>query len=235
MTAHMARGLFEYRVLHDPRYVFRSVCGTCKKITKYSREQIMGQIPPDDRPRPLAADLFWAYLLFESDAWKGRDHRAFLGDRVLVQRLTKEPGGDWYGILKSTSPYAPTLKIGNFVKGRPRGRLELCLYVVEDGVPQDIPKPAEVPRSSSFGMFVSPNDNDEKILGANIYCSNPSCNHIFSTMTFTKFKAAIAKEQEDEDLYDEVTFLATVKLACPRCGTVRVIDEHSFDGLYQET
>lgn len=229
-----ARALCEYRLRHDPKYVFRLQCAKCNKVTAYAYDLILSLIPPAKRPKPLPHDHFWAYILFQLDAWKGKDHVAFLGDRVLVQRLTAEPSGSWYGQLKSTSPYAPSLEVGNYLKGRPRGRYEVCLEVMEGQTAKPIPRPPQIPRSSSFGMFVSPRNREEELLGANIFCSNPSCHHIYSTMTYTKFIDMIGKEQLNEESYDEVTFQPTLVLECPVCGTERVIDDESFEGLYKE-
>jgi hypothetical protein len=206
----------------------------CKKVSKYTYEQIVGLLPPDKRPQPLPFDHFWAYMLFDLGSWKNKDYRARLGGRVLIQRLTSEPGGDWYGILKSESPYAPTLKIGNYLKGKPRGGFNVCLFVIENNNPVPIPQPPQIPKTISFGLFVSPKENDEELQCANIFCSNPSCHHVYSTMTHTKFTEMINQTQLDEDAYDEVTVQPTIKLECPVCGTERIIDEGSFEGLYKE-
>jgi hypothetical protein len=230
-----ARALFEYRLQYDPKYIFHLPCTKCKKVTQYTYDQIVSLLPPEKRPQTLAHDHFWAYMLFDLKLWKSKDHRAQLGARVLVQRLTSEPNGAWYGTLKSASPYAPTLMVGNYIKGQPRGNFEICLFVIEDGHQVPIPKPLEIPKSISFGLFISPKDNNSELLCANIFCSNPSCHHIFSTITYTKFSALIGQEQLDEEAYDELTVLPTLKLQCPVCGTSRVIDETSFDNLYKET
>ncbi len=234
ITARMARARLEYRLRHDPISVYKFSCDKCKKTSTYSLEEIVALIPPDDRPKPLPHDYFWAHILYELAAWKNPDHRAFFGSRVLVQRLLTESDKNWYGMLKSTSPYAPTLEIGNYVRGGPRSNYELCLFVVVDGKQVPIPRPEQIPRSISFGTFVSPRDNDNELLCANLACSNPICNHIFSTMTFTRFQDAIAREQLDEAAFDEVTFMPTLTLECPVCGTCRVIDESSFEGLFKE-
>ena len=87
-------------------------------------------------------------------------------------------------------------------------------------------------------MFVSSKENEGDFLFANIACSNPSCNHVYSAMTYTKFKEMVAQAQnegKDEVLYDAVTHFPTLLLECPSCGVSRVIDEGSFDGLYKET
>jgi hypothetical protein len=229
-----ARALIEYRLRYDPKYLFMLPCDTCKKKSKITYEEVIGLLPPEKRPQPLPFDHFWAYVLFDLESWKNKENRAQLGGRVLVQRLTSEAGGDWYGILKSVSPYAPTLKIGDYLKGRPRGRYEICLSIIEAGTPAPIPQPPKIPKTTSFGLFVSPKADDSEFLCANIFCSNPSCHHIFSTMTYTKFSALILREQLDEGSYDEVSFQPTIKLECPVCGTERIIDESSFEGLYKE-
>lgn len=236
ITVSEARARFEYRLRYDPKYIFRLECDKCGRPTHFTYEQILNLLPQNKRPKPMPHDHFWAYLLFELKVWKDRDQRAFLGGRVLVQRLLVEPGGDWYGTLKSRSPYAPSLQIGSYVKGRPRGNYEICLSVIEQGTPKPVPLPSRIPRTRSFGMFVSPKNNDGELLFANIACVNPSCNHIYSAMTYTRFKEMVAlaqKDQEDDTLYDEGTYLPALKLECPACGISRVIDEGSFDGLYK--
>ncbi len=231
-----ARARFEYRLRYDPKYIFRLDCDKCGKPTQFTYDQILGMLLRQKRPTPMPFDHFWAYILFELKVWKDRDQRAFLGGRVLVQRLLVESGGDWYGTLKSRSPYAPSLQLGSYVKGRPRGNYEICISVVEDGQPKPIPAPPRIPRTKSFGMFVSPRDDDGNFLFANIACSNPSCNHVYSAMTYTKFKEMIAQAQQEQTgdaLYDDETYLPTLLLECPACGISRVIDEGSFEGLYK--
>lgn len=234
ITVSSARALFEYRLRYDPKYSFRLPCGKCKKKSTFTYEEIVGMLPPEKRPHPLPYDHFWAYVLFDVESWKSKENRAQLGGRVLIQRLTSEAGGDWYGILKSVSPYAPTLNIGDYLKGKPRCKYEICLFVINAGTPMPIPQPLKIPKTPSFGLFVSPKASDSEFLCANLFCSNPSCHHIFSTMTYTKFSAMILREQLDEGSYDEISFQPTITLECPVCGTERIIDESSFDGLYKE-
>jgi len=229
-----ARALYEYRLHHDPNYVFRLNCEKCNKASRYTYDQIIGLIPPEKRPSPLPHDSFWAFILFQLDAWKGKDHVAYLGGRVLVQRLTAEPSGKWYGLLKSTSPYAPSLQAGSYIKGKPLGRYEVCLEVMEGQTAKPLPRLPQIPRAASFGMFLAPKNREGELLAANIFCSNPSCHHIFSTMTYTKFADQIGREQLKEESYDEVTFQPTLTLECPVCGTERVIDDGSFEDMYKE-
>jgi hypothetical protein len=122
ITVSEARARFEYRLRYDPKYALQLACDKCGKTTRFSYDQILSSLLRQKRPKPMPHDHFWAYILFELKVWKDRDQRAFLGGRVLVQRLLVEPGGDWYGTLKSRSPYAPSLQIGSYVKGRPRGK-----------------------------------------------------------------------------------------------------------------
>lgn len=233
ITAKTAYAICEYQLRYNPRFTLNLECEVCRRRTKYTYEQIISLMPPEGRPKPLPHDHFWAFILLEVDTWKGVDNRAFVGDRVLVQRLHTEPNKTWYGTLKSTSLYAPSLIIGNYVKGAPWGRYEQCLFVIEDGNPNPIPRPAPIPRSSSFGMFLSPKQNDEDLLCANIFCSNPSCNHIFSTMTYKKFKELARRDLEHAHLFDKDSF-PIVTLQCDVCGISRIIDERSFDGLFKE-
>lgn len=234
LRSRIARAQFEYRLHHDSRYAFRLPCEKCKKTSKFSYEQIVGFLSAEKRPQPLPHDHFWGYVLFEMESWKNKEYRAYLGGRVLIQRLTSEPTGNWYGVLKSLSPYAPTLKIGNYIKGKPWGMYQICVDLIENEKPVTIPRPSQIPKTNSFGLFVSPRGNAAELLCANIPCSNPSCHHVHSTMTYRKFREIICREQLDEDAYDDVTLQPTLRLECPVCDTLRIIDESFFEGLYKE-
>jgi hypothetical protein len=230
----VARAQFEYRQRNDKKYLYRLDCDVCKKTVTFTYEQILRQVPAAQRPKPLAHDQFWAFILFELESWKNKDLRAYLGDRVLVQRLLVEADKSWYGTVSTDTPYAPSLLIGSHVKGKPRGDLEICLFMMEGSEQKPLPRAPQIPKSSSFGLFLSPRDDESRIQCANIYCGNPSCHHIYSTMTYTKFTELIAKEQLDESSFDEVTLQPSITLECPVCGVRTVIDEGSFDGLFKE-
>jgi len=228
-----ARAISEYQLRYNANYTLKLECNRCWEFTKYTYDQIVSLMPPEQRPKPLPHDYFWAYILFDLDKWKSEEYRAYLGERVLVQRLLAQHDGHWYGTLQSTSPYAPTLKKGDYVRGRPRRSFELLLFVVEGTTQHIIPRPEQIPRSRSVGMFVSPKYNDDDLMCANIFCSNPSCHHIYSTMTYTKFHENAVMDQKNAHLL-ETDLQLTVTLECPLCGTLKIIDEKSFDGLYKE-
>jgi len=244
VTLSAARAISEYHVRRNPGYIYGLQCNYCADVSSYTHDEILRLIPRDMRMGPLPADNFWAYLLFELDVWKRQAWRVYLGDRILVRRLHTDATGSWYGEVLKTSPYVPVLKTGDYVSGRPRRNFELCLFMIEGNAQKAVPRPMPIPRGSSFGMFLSPRQNDEELLCANVMCANPSCSQIFSTMTHARFLELVAKkhqQQEEIDLDVEafdveqfgIDVMPTVMLECPLCGTTRVVDEQSFDGLFK--
>jgi hypothetical protein len=233
ITPKAAHAIAEYQLRYNPKFTLNLECDVCGRRSRYPDEKILAFLPLKNRPKPLPADYFWAFILIELDSYKSAENHAYLGDRVLVQRLLSEPNGTWYGTLKSTSPYAPTLKIENYIKGAQQGSYAVCLAVMEGETPKPIPKPDPIPRSSSFAMFLSPKNNEQELTCANVFCSNPSCSFIYSTMTFKKFKKMAKRDIEYAHLYDKHT-LPIVKLECDVCGIARIIDARSFDELYKE-
>jgi hypothetical protein len=152
ITVSEARARFEYRLRYDPKYIFRLECDKCGRPTHFTYEQILSLLPQNKRPKPMPHDHFWAYLLFELKVWKDGP-RAFLGGRVLVQRLLVEPGGDWYGTSSRDLPM-PRPRRSARVAGRPRGNTRSASVIEQE--PETRSSAIQDPRTRSFGMFVSP-------------------------------------------------------------------------------
>jgi len=235
MPAHLARAVIEYQSQYRPGYQLRSLCEGCGQTSNYAYDEVMSLISPEQRPKPLQHDHFWAYILIEFKTSLSSEQRTYLSDRVLVQRLYAEPDKSWYGLLKSTSPYAPSLKNDSYVKGRPWGNYEICQFVVENGNPTIIERPPVIARTSSYAIFVNSKNADngsEELLCAHISCSNPSCPCIYSTITYEKFKKLAAPASATQQYYDTGT-MPVVTLHCEVCGTSRIIDERAFNGLFR--
>jgi hypothetical protein len=235
IAPRVALAIIEYQLKYYPAYRLKLSCDRCGGTTSYSREEILGFIPPDERPKPLPFDHFWVYVLLEFKAWKVKNQRAFLADRMLVQRLFTDPNKNWYGTLRSTSPCAPSLTAGSTVKGRPWSQYELCVHVMEDGLPKPLPRPERLAKSNSYAMFIATRQDDVtlgELQCANVCCSNPSCGFLFGSMTYDVFKDVAAPVREAAPVYDTGTLpIATVE--CEACGTMRIIDERTFVNMYR--
>jgi hypothetical protein len=235
LPPRIALAIIEYQQNYYPDYRLKLSCDRCGRITRYTYEEILRFIPPDKRPKSLPFDHFWAYVLLEFKAWKAKNQRVFLADRVLVQRLFTEPNKNWYGNLKSTSPCAPSLTVGSSVKGRPWSRYELCVFAMEDNLPRPLPRPEHLVRTNSYAIFIA-TAQDDVSLGelqcANVCCSNPSCGYLFGKMTYDVFKDSAAPVRESAPVYDTGT-LPIVTAECEVCGAFRIIDERTFVNLYR--
>ncbi len=232
ISASVALALIEYHSQYRPGYALTSGCERCNRTSSYTCDEVLALIPPSRRPASLQHDHFWSFIVIEFQTEKSGEFRTFLGDRLLVQRLYTEADTGWYGIVRSLSPYASTLTIGSYVRGRPWGRYEHCVSVVEEGIPKPLPRPAKITRTSSYAIFLSPAASARDLLCANIACSNPSCGFLYSTITFEKFKK-VAEPAPVIKPYYSTGDVPVMTLHCEFCGAARVVDERSFEGLFR--
>jgi hypothetical protein len=234
MPVRIARAVIEYHA-GEPGYTLRATCDRCNRVSEYAYSEVLERIPQDKRPKPLQQDHFWAFVLIEFKTSRSAEQRTFLSDRLLMQRLYVDPDRSWYGILQSTSSYAPALKLHSYVQGRPWNGYEICRSVVGEGQPKPIPRPDKVVRTSSYAIFVAEqhaDNEEEELLCANVCCSNPSCNIIFSTITYEKFKKVAAPAPATMPYYGTGD-LPIMTLFCEVCETARIIDEKTFAGLFK--
>jgi hypothetical protein len=235
IAPRVALAIIEYQLKYYPEYVLKLSCDRCGRTTRYEYEEILGFLPPDKRPKALPFDHFWAYVLLEFKAWKVKNQRAFLADRMLVQRLFTEPNKNWYGTLKSTSLFAPGLPAGSTVKGWPWSQYELCIHVMQGTIPSPLPRPEHLSKANNCAIFIATAPDDGslgELLCANVSCSNPSCGFLYGQMTYDVFKDIATPVREAAPVYNTGT-RPIVTLECEACGSFRIIDERTFINLYR--
>ena len=106
----------EYNLRNDSTATFSVNCERCGEESKYNHAALLQMMDPDVRPRALPLGQKWAIILSELDTADTMEHRAFFGERVLVQVSNEEDGG-WAGRTLRQSQFAPSVDIGSQVGG----------------------------------------------------------------------------------------------------------------------
>ncbi|MEO8326014.1 MAG: hypothetical protein ABI618_09205 [Nitrospirota bacterium] len=163
------------------------------------------------------------------------EDRAFFGERILI-KISDEKNGSWTGRTLRESQFAPSLNIGSEVCGGIFSGFYVCQYFLSSNEWIELPY-KDMPKNSIFGLFFVPKEgNVTNLQGANLFCSNPSCETIFS-LTYSELKKEI--ENQEGKLSTDPLLLAaginefTAVLSCELCGNCRIVDLKSFDGLFK--
>lgn len=204
-------------------------CVRCGKQNAYRYEEILSLLPPERRPRPLPSDFVYAIALVMLPRPEISDGDYFMGERLLVE-VTDGSSEQWTGILKSASGLAPLLPVDSILEGGfMSGFTMICGYVDNEG---SKPLPIELPEPGTLdtGFFCMPDNAPGTLLPANLFCSNPSCPHIFGPY----YSQAVAMLEEHKDVG---WFLGVDELinafVCERCGMTRLVKLQSYNGLYK--
>lgn len=213
----------------NPQKTQQLTCNRCGKTTLYTHDSVQKIIPANLRPTPLPKDHLWAILLLELDTSTEMPERGFLGERLLIKLLTINQD-QWTGMLLSESQFAPTLAIGATIIGLILNGYYVCLSLFQSN--NNCPLPIEgVTKNSDIGTFFLPKKGaTDRLQCSNLFCSNPSCAHIFGLL-YSEFKEAVdrGKTTSRENQFDEFPLLLT----CELCGVSKFIDESSFDNLFK--
>lgn len=222
-----ACALLEYDLRNNPAASFNLTCDQCGVESRYSYSEIVDLIDPQRRPRPLPAGRQWALIPYELSTADTMKYRGFLAERVLVEVGRRLPDA-WTGTLLGPSAFAPSLRPGTQVGGPAVSTFFLCEWWGSGLQQMSIPVEG-VPKGSVFGIFFG---NKERRLvelqTANLFCSNPSCNFIFSP-THSQVNEMLASARQKPIAADTIPNLM---FTCELCGTSRVVDESSFTGLF---
>jgi hypothetical protein len=222
-----ARALLEYNLRNNPAALFTLSCDRCGLQSAYNYSDILALIDPQHRPEPLPASRQWAILLYELTTADTMDYRGFFGERILVEPVGRVPDA-WRGILLGASQFAPSLAAGAHVGGPVVSTFLVCEWWDSGRVKTAIPVTG-VPKGSVFSIFYG-NKRGQlvELQTANLFCSNPSCQYVFSP-TYSRVKDMLAEASEKPLAADSTL---TLMFTCELCGTSRVVDEASFDGLF---
>jgi hypothetical protein len=227
MEVGQARALLEYNLRNNPAATFTLACDRCGLESRYSYAEILALLDPQRRPQPLPADRHWALVLYELATAETMEHRGFFAERVLVTTQTRTSDA-WTGTLLSTSTFAPSLRPGAQIGGPTVSMFLVCEWWLSGRHQVSIPVEG-VPKGSVFGIFFgSKGRRLVDLQTANLFCSNPSCNYVFNP-TYSQVKAMLADARE-KPIAAETT--PTLMFTCELCGTSRVVDESSFNGLF---
>lgn len=222
--------LAEYRLRSDPAGRISVTCERCGEGKEYDRESLLQLVDPAVRPKPLPPDHHWAILLVEIETAETMKERAFLGERILVKVDAYETDV-WRGSLVQKSEFAPDLKVGTELGGPYVNGFHVAQEVKTDNEYEPIQfelKPP--PRGSFFAMFFIPKEGnfiDLKV--ANLFCMNPSCPYVFSK-TWSQMEEMLCEAALQGRKMDATTYCMW---RCNVCGTTRVVDHTSFDGLFK--
>ncbi len=235
IEVRMAIAQLEYDLRTDSTAIFSIECERCSRESKYNLAALLQMVDPDMRPRALPLGQKWGIILIELDTAATMKHRGFFGERVLVQILDEENGG-WSGRTLRESQFAPSLTIGSEVCGGIFSGFYVCQYLLSSNEWIELPIEG-VPQNSILGVFFLPKEgNVFDLQCANLFCSNPSCENIFS-LTYSKLKSEI--EKAGEKIQTDTSLLSVgatdFKLVqtCELCGNCKAVDLKSFEGLFK--
>jgi len=222
-----ARALLEYDLHKNPAATFTLTCDHCGFESSYTFSEILDLIDFQNRPRPLPTGRQWALLPYELTTVETMEYRSFFAERVLVE-VEEHRSDAWTGTLVGASSFAPSLRPGTQVGGPPVLTFLVCEWCVYGHQKTAIPVES-VPKGSIFGIFFGNKGRRlVKLQTANLFCSNPSCNFVFSP-THSQVKQMLADACRKQIAADTTPNLM---FTCELCGASRVVDDSSFAGLF---
>jgi hypothetical protein len=166
-------------------------------------------------------------LLLEVDTDLGMPDRAFIGERVLAERVSHTATGG-LAELRSAPALAPALASGDILRFEHWGRYTVARSLVSHA--SELPIHLELGKTSNaIGVFLaSKHDALAALRPGNIVCSNPSCVVVFA-LTYSEFTAALGRAQARAPSIGAAN--AIIILTCAECGTARVVDKNTFEGI----
>ncbi|MBI1894240.1 MAG: hypothetical protein HYS14_09035 [Candidatus Rokubacteria bacterium] len=222
-----ARALLEYDLRNNPAASFTLTCDRCGIESSYTYSEILDLIDSQHRPRPLPTGRQWAILPYELTTADTMEYRGFLAERVLVGVVERVPDA-WTGTLLRPSQFAPPLAPGAHVGGPVVSTFLVCEWWASGQSRTAMPVEG-VPKGSIFGIFFGNKGRHLiELQTANLFCSNPSCNFVFSP-THSQVKTMLAEASQKPI---SANTRPNLMFTCELCGTSRVVDESSFNGLF---
>ena len=225
--AGTARAILQAQLRTNPNQKYTFDCERCSKTTAYSYSEIMQRIPVEKRPKPCPEGEFWAFVLLEIPTSDKMLDRAFFGEPVRL-RLAREISGDWYAKLVTPTRFLQGCLPSDLLVGYRVGRFNICSQLFRENQLLALPLVSGIPQDSEFALFFqAKKDNTSGFRSGTLFCANPSCVYPFQ-LTHTQF---IAKSPTATQLAQDPDASCMILLTCPKCGTVRQVDEKSFENI----
>lgn len=154
---------------------------------------------------------------------------AFFGERVLIDQV-REEDDSWNGYLVSESQFAPSLRQNDVLVGKILNGHYVCLRLYANNEMRALPLEQPQPGLDIGSFFIPKTGNTGLLQCANLTCTNPSCAHYFG-LTYNQLKETLAQMRHKGAQLGGATGHTILK--CEICQTSRVVDLHSFAGLYK--
>lgn len=235
LTTHIGHNLalLDYQLRDNPLATLKFNCPVCGHTSEYDYPSLLRIMPPGTGPVALPDTAKWAVILLELPTTATMPERAFLGERVLIRDMLEESLG-WAGSLASESQLAPSLQVGSMLVGQILNGYHICSGVYADGENRALPLIDSLPRGElDIATFLLPKTGHTEMLQcANLECANPSCTHYFG-LTYSQFRQTFLSQNPRVEGVEDGGLHAYLVLDCLICQTSRVVDAHSFDGLYK--
>lgn len=222
-----ARAHIEHFLRDDPSFQLKLTCSDCGRESRYSLDAIVGMIPASRRPRALRADEMHVLLLLEVETDAAMVDRAFVGERVLAKGRSQSATGG-LAELRSAPALAPALVAGDVLRFEHWGRYLVGRSLIAHS--GELPIQLELGKTSNaIGVFLaSKHEARAALRPGNIFCSNPSCVVVFA-LTYSEFTDALGRAHARAPSLGASK--AMIFLTCAECGTSRVVDERTFEGI----
>lgn len=227
VDVRLARALAEYQLARDPTYQVSADCSVCEQPSFYTYSEIINRMPEAWRPQPLPASHGWTLLLIELPAADHLSEHCYFGERLLV-KFGFTDSHHWLGILRSMSGMAPSMPLDSGVGGKYLSGTPIVTIWLPEGYSKSVPVEWPEPGTQDIGSFFIPKNAPDTLLAANLFCSNPSCGHIFGD-NYSHLKRA----WDDHSIVGWFWGAQLFTLTCPKCQTARVVDEECINNLYK--
>ncbi|MFH1259730.1 MAG: hypothetical protein ABII74_07990 [Elusimicrobiota bacterium] len=225
----MAKAEIEYRLRNDLPAVLELNCSACGNQNMYSYTSILKFIPEEMLSKMRPNNHEWSILLGEMGTADKMEYRSFFGERILA-KISNSNDLSWQGVMISESQFKPELLKGTLLGGIKLNGFYVIEYSIENNIKNKIIIES-IPSGSDIGGFFAPKQGDlKKLQAANVFCSNPSCGHIFNFL-YSDFQKNVQAVTNTKEQKGWAKF--HLSLECNLCGTQRIVEEVTFQNLFK--
>jgi len=109
------------------------------------------------------------------------------------------------------------------------GEFNICSHLFRENQLVELPLVPGIPQNSEFALFFqAKKDRTSGFRSGTLFCPNPSCAYPFQ-LTHTQFLAKSTHAEQAMQQAPGDSYMCF--LICPKCGTVRVVNEQSFENI----